>query len=221
MVTDGVVTPLPPVQVVMGKVAEKLRTSPLIEVVPFTPFQHSEAWQVISANYFEDGGEKIKHICAQSGEGLRPLTAWMIDECQKNEKAVGRTPQNRKAARDAFRARYSEHWNAADVDVIVAPVTPSVAPPLDTSRYWGYTAVWNLLDYPAIAFPASGMVGGYGRGLAEVAYVPGNKMEEYLFSHYCPEVAEKMPVGLQVVAKKWMDSECLAAMETIQRALTA
>jgi len=26
---------------------------------------------------------------------------------------------------------------------------------MDKAKYWGYTSVWNLLDYPAAVFPVS------------------------------------------------------------------
>lgn len=39
------------------------------------------------------------------------------------------------------------------VDVLLCPVGPGCAPPLDCARYWGYTSQWNLLDYPAVVFP--------------------------------------------------------------------
>lgn len=219
MPDDGVFKPLPPVQLVVEDVTTKLRNSPLVQVRPFAPLNHAKAWQIVSANYFEDGGAKIKEICYESGEDLRPLTAWMLDECSKNETIIGATLQERKAARDAFRALYSEHWSGAGVDVVIAPVAPSVAPTPDTSKYWPYTAVWNLLDYPGVAFPASDLLGGYSMNLRDIPYIPSNEMEEWAFKHYDSEVAQKMPVGLQVVAKKWQDSECLAAAEIIERAL--
>ena len=40
-------------------------------------------------------------------------------------------------------------------DVILCPASPGAAPPLDSSRYWGYTSQWNLLDYPALVFPVT------------------------------------------------------------------
>ena len=77
--------------------------------------------------------------------------------------------------RDAYRTAYLAHWNATGtatdpnssdlndsplpidltgtVDIILCPVGPGVAPKLDTSRYWGYTSVWNLVDWPALALP--------------------------------------------------------------------
>ncbi|KAL1873123.1 hypothetical protein VTK73DRAFT_1084 [Phialemonium thermophilum] len=219
MVNDGLFNPLPPVQLVLQDVTKKLEASPLIQVRPFEPLDHERAWQVISANYFEDGGAKIEEICAESGEELRPLTAWMIEECRKNEALVHQTIQGRKAARDEFRALYSAHWNAAGVDVVIAPVAPSTAPPPDTSRYWPYSAVWNLLDYPSIAFPASDMIGGYSKDLKGIPYNPKTAAETYAYSHYDPETAQHMPIGLQIIAKKWQDSECLAAAQVIERAL--
>lgn len=45
--------------------------------------------------------------------------------------------------------------NYGMVDVILCPVGPGVAPKHNTAKYWGYTALWNLLDYPAVVFPVS------------------------------------------------------------------
>lgn len=63
--------------------------------------------------------------------------------------------------REQYRADYAKIWNdtacganaGGAVDVILCPVTPGAAPPLDCARYWGYTSQWNLLDYPALVFP--------------------------------------------------------------------
>jgi hypothetical protein len=40
-------------------------------------------------------------------------------------------------------------------DFILCPVGPGVAPKMDQARYWGYTSIWNILDYPAAVFPVS------------------------------------------------------------------
>ena len=41
------------------------------------------------------------------------------------------------------------------MDVILCPAAPTPAPPHNTSRYWGYASIWNLLDYPAVVFPVT------------------------------------------------------------------
>ena len=72
--------------------------------------------------------------------------------------------------REAYRAEYARLWG--DVDVILCPVGPGVAPVLDGARYWGYTAQWNLLDYPAVVFPVDRVDVGVD-GVEE--YVPRNR----------------------------------------------
>lgn len=68
--------------------------------------------------------------------------------------------------RNQYRGDYLQHWNATAtgedgagaVDVILCPVGPGAAPPLDNAKYWGYTSQWNLLDYPSLSFPVSCLV---------------------------------------------------------------
>ena len=69
------------------------------------------------------------------------------------------------AEREAYRSEYAKKWNETAtghnengmldgmVDVILCPVGPGAAPQLNTARWWGYTSVWNLLDYPALVVP--------------------------------------------------------------------
>ena len=216
---DEVVSPLPPVQRVLDLVAAKLFRSDQIELVPFKPYKHQEAWEIITANYFEDGGATIRKICATSGEPLRPLSEWILNECAQNEKLVAETLQGRKAARDEFQEAYCDHWNASGVDAVIAPVTPSVAPPLNTTRSWGYTSIWNLLDYPAISFPASDMVQGWEVDLASENYVPRTPTEKDIYANYDPDVAQRMPVGLQIVGKRLQEGRLLEDMALIEQIL--
>lgn len=102
---------------------------------------------------------------------------------------------------------------------MIVPVTASVAPPLDTTRYWGYTSVWNLLDYPGIAFPASSLFPGWEEDLASESYTPQTEMEASTFANYDPDVAQRMPVGLQVVAKRLEEGKLLGYMGVIDTIL--
>jgi hypothetical protein len=50
-------------------------------------------------------------------------------------------------------AQYAAYWAThPEVDFTVSRVGPSAALRYDTARYWGYTAVWNILDLPACVF---------------------------------------------------------------------
>ncbi|KAH8424825.1 uncharacterized protein LDX57_002568 [Aspergillus melleus] len=128
--------------------------------------------------------------------------------------------QGRKVARDLYRQRYNAHWNEAGVDVVLAPVTPSTAPPLGATPYWGYTAVWNLLQYPAIAFPATNFFKDWNAvSLSGETYTPTNEQEASMLRDYSPTTAKGMPVGLQVVAKPMHEAMLLQAARIIEEAL--
>lgn len=222
LLDDGVVSPLPPVRRVMSTVNQRLRDSVSVEVKPFKALDHAKAWEIIAANYFEDGGADIHKKCRAGSESLEPLTEWIIGQCSKSMLEVGSTLQERKEARDSFRQSYAAHWNSAEVDVLVAPVTPGTAPNLGTSKYWGYTAVWNLLSYPALALPASSLVGEINceQDLAEEKYEPKNSKEIEVFKEYSASASAGMPVGLQVVAPRFHESMLFAAANIIECALT-
>ncbi len=66
------------------------------------------------------------------------------------------TAQAHKAERHAYRVAHE-----AAIDGLIALVTPGTVPRLDSRvPYRGCTAMWNLLQYPAIVFPVDGFKGG-------------------------------------------------------------
>jgi hypothetical protein len=64
------------------------------------------------------------------------------------------------ARRDAFRLAYAAHFRSHNIDVVLSPYGPCPAPPLGTARYWSYTSIFNLVDYPAAVFPTGVKVEG-------------------------------------------------------------
>ena len=63
------------------------------------------------------------------------------------------------------------------VDVILCPVGPGPAPRRDCSKYWCYTSQWNLLDYPALVFPATKVDAAIDSWPKD--YEPKNERDEY------------------------------------------
>lgn len=218
--SDGIVNPLPPVRLVLKKTSQLLQNSPMIRVKTFRALDHEVGWRVVAANYFEDGGKNLRDICDQGQEPLLPLTEWILKQAETALEATAPTAEGRRAARDAFRHQYTEHWNEAEVDVVLAPVSPSTAPVLGTSMYWGYTAIWNLLQYPSVAFPASSFIDGWKTAnLESEKYVPRTETEKSIYKNYSSEVSQGLPVGLQVVARRLHEHNLLKAMHIIEHAL--
>ncbi|KAL6797860.1 amidase signature domain-containing protein [Trichoderma sp. SZMC 28013] len=216
---DGVVSPLPPVKAAMRKIADKLGRAIDVQTVSFSPMDHARGWDIIAANYFEDGGANIRALCAKGGEAVLPLTEWIINECHKGRAAVASSPEGLKEARDGFRQEYSDHWNQFDVDVVLAPIYPSVAGPHGATRYWGYTAIWNLLQYPAVAMPAGKLVGDATPAELREEYKPKNDLEKHYWEIYSADDAEGLPIGIQVVGKRYHERMVLQAARVIEKAL--
>ena len=205
----------------MDRVRARLTNSPAIRFVEYTPFDHQKAWSIVAANYFEDSGADIRRTCSESTEPLDTLTEWILEQCEINARLVGGTLQQRKAARDSFRTAYLAHWSKFEIDVLVMPAAPGTAPFLGTSKYWGYTAVWNLLSYPVIALPAAALVGEKNslQDLLNEQYTPRNDIELELHRNYSASASEDMPVGIQVVAPRLHESMVVAASYVIENAL--
>ena len=104
------------------------------------------------------------------------------------------------------------------VDVILCPVGPGAAPPLDSAKYWAYTSQWNILDYPALVFPVTKVDTAVDS--VDEAYKPMNEKDEYNYQLWQsgPEKYQGAPVSLQLVGRRYEDekvrhlssSQCLA-----------
>lgn len=197
---DGVVKPHPPILRGIKTLVSKLKAHPDIEVVEFPPYKHDEAWRIISSLYFADGAAEETEAIDSSGEPWRPLTNFIIKENPNVKELSIREMWGLTQEREVYKTAYTQHWNSVNtglpgpdsdvdlavdaidmtdkmVDVILTPTGPGCAPPLDCSRYWGYTAQWNLLDYPCLIFP-TGLHAG-PEDVAEEGYTPRNEQDKY------------------------------------------
>jgi amidase len=66
------------------------------------------------------------------------------------------------------------------VDFILCPAATGVAAELNVGKYWPYTAIWNILDQPAVSFP-TGLKADPSIDLIETGYKPqpGHDEREY------------------------------------------
>lgn len=166
---DRVVKPHPPITRALTEVAEKLKRCPQIQVVDWKPYKHDLAWKIIASLYLADGANDEKTALEANGEPWRPLSEFIISENPYCKELTIAELWDLTRQRDEYREAYAAVWNktaaAVDddendpdtsaVDVILCPVGPGAAPPLNHARYWPYTSQWNLLDYPALVFPVT------------------------------------------------------------------
>lgn len=243
---DGVVQPHPPMTRALREVADACRKAGM-EVVDWDceHLDHRKAWDIISALYWPDGGKEVLGLIKESGEPMLPLTKFIIEEqptvkelTQHELWKVSDDPDAFRlgslavvlltcfqlcVARDEYRARYAQAWSKTgndghrEVDVILCPPSFGAATPHGQSRYWGYTAQWNLLDYPAAVFPVTKV--DPARDAKDLDYVPKNSQDKFVYDMYSPEKFSNAPVSLQVVGRRQEEEKVLAALAEIERAM--
>ncbi|KAK4454471.1 amidase [Podospora aff. communis PSN243] len=219
---DGVVLPHPPILRAMQEFVDKIGALPGVEIVMFPLYKFDEAWAIASSLYFTDGGAADRKVMEESGEPMLPLVSWMLEENPGVKNLTREELEYWLEEREEYRLEYAEQWNqtgrwdeaegkwADTVDALICPVAPGVATAHNTAKYWAYSAVWNLLDYPALSFP----IGTVDKevDLAERRDSFRSSQDQQNWELYDPEVFDEMPVGAQIVGRRFEDEKILGIL---------
>lgn len=220
MMHDGVIQPQPPVTRALEWARDKLAGAGAgaFEIKPFAPFRVAEAVRSIRRAYWPDAGAGLRAALAKTGEPEEKLTTWNLKDADERPFTWEELFQLR-TARDTFRSEFAAHWAEQDVDVVVAPVFVGPACAHDTGLYWNYTAFWNYVDCPGVVVPTP--VKALKKG--EEKYAAGQEVMSPQDAHvrqlWEEGDFEGAPVNIQIVARKYHDSELFAAIEAMKGAL--
>lgn len=219
---DDVVHPHPPIIRALHETVECLKHAG-IRIIDWQAIDHQKSWDLISALYYCNGAEEEQNLLTEVDEKLLPLTDWIFNQ-----------PQVRKrnwiemneliTERENYRTNYTKIWNEREIlnkcsiDCLLSPVGPSAAPLHDTAKWWGYTSVWNLLDYPAAAFPVTTV--DLVKDQVEKDYQPRNSLDEENYRLYSsPQVYANAPIGLQIICRRYNDEKVMKCLELIEQAM--
>lgn len=209
---DGIVRPHPPITRALKTVVDGLQAKN-IEVVNFEPHLHDEAWAILASLYYPDGGETDSEDIAASGEPWRPLSEWIIKDnpCVK-KLSVGELAYWLEE-REVYRKEYALHWKKYDIDALLCPVGPGVAPRHNTARYWNYTSQWNLLDYPGLVFPVATVDKELDFWCDDDEIL--GELDQDNRELWDPQEFHGAPVGLQLVGRRFDDEKIVGITEHI------
>ncbi|KAF7341532.1 Amidase domain-containing protein [Mycena venus] len=215
---DGVVLPQPPIRRALKALVDALTKIQAFEIVDYLPFKHLEASELAHELYFVDGGARVRERAGVTGEPILPLTEWVITHpAVKNHTMAELWDLNLR--REALRAEFLEHYNSQKVDVVLCPVGPSPAPLLGTAKYWGYTNVWNFVDYPAAVFP-TGLYADPVHDLKDSASRTWMSDADVVnTTSYQAEAFKGAPLCLQLVSRRFGDETVIQALREIERIL--
>ncbi|KAJ7737081.1 amidase signature domain-containing protein [Mycena metata] len=215
---DGTVLPQPPIQRALKTLVSALGQHPMFEVVEYRPFQHLQASELAHELYFVDGGTDIRARAALTEEPILPLTEWVITRPTVQDHAIQEL-WDLNLRREELREHFLAHFNSQNVDVVLCPVGPGPAPPLGTATYWGYTNVWNLIDYPAAVFPTGLHLDAE---LDQKDTVERDWMSDADKEHsvrYTPMDFARAPLSLQLVARRFEEEKLVHALHEIAKVL--
>ncbi|KAH7928662.1 amidase [Leucogyrophana mollusca] len=216
MMHDQSVMPYPPMLRAIHLAKEKLSAAPNIEVVDYQPYNHALGYALAYEVYMEDGAKTYRKMLKDGGEDILPLGEWAIGEhLVKDHDAIGMWQLHDKC--NSFRREYSDYWNMTGCDVVLCPPFLGTASRHDTAKYWGYTAIWNLLDYPGAVFP-SGLTADPSIDVPPSSFSPMSEKDAESHQFYAedPRLFEGAPVSLQLVAKRFNDGLLLAAQKIVE-----
>lgn len=171
MYHDGVVNPHPPVTRALNETVQSL-TQAGHEIVTWDPSLHRELIDTLNQLYFLDGGEEYHEVMRAGHEPACPMIKWILEKPEiklttssaswkvgsHNGQYIKMIVTNRTKLnhrRLALQTAYAKQWNEAKIDVLLCPANPSVASAHRESTYWGYSSVFNVLDYSGVTFPVS------------------------------------------------------------------
>ncbi|KAE8148409.1 amidase [Aspergillus avenaceus] len=211
---DGIVRPHPPITRALKHAKTQLQKAG-IKVVDWEPYKHSHGWDIISKLYFPDAAQSQKALLSQTTEPTHPLTTWAFTRGSPSPLSIHET-WALNTVRDIYRDEHAALMKQRGVDFILCPSYPGVAPGIGEAQYWLYTAIWNILDLPAVIFP-SGMV-VEERDLEEKMGESRGDVDDREWRKWEGDPRRYLgaPVGLQVVGGHFRDEEVIAAAGVIE-----
>jgi len=179
------------------------------------------AWKL----YFQTGAAEQKATLAKGGEPMIPSLKHHMEIFAIKELTVPElfTLNTKQAGYKAQMARFwasTAETNASKLplDAVICPVHPSAGYPHDFTCWWGYTSLFNILDYPSITLPIKDLKISVEKDPKVLNYKPlDNLFDKPTYDMYDPELFSSQPVSLQIVGFPYKDEELIAVSEVLDR----
>ncbi|KAF4445805.1 hypothetical protein F53441_10450 [Fusarium austroafricanum] len=223
---DGVVMPHPPVLRALEHTKQTLEAAGH-EVIEFNvPFDCWDAIQTTFDTYYQSGHSGTMSALEATGEPLIPAFKDLLKVFGSRECTAGEALQLNVKTR-AFREKFSKAWNDSihrtktkrTIDALICPPAPAVGYPHDFNIYWGYTSLFNLLDYPSVILPVPGFEVNPEQDPVDFNYKPleTNPYDKPNHEIYDPDMFTNIPSTIQVVGRPFEDEELIQTSSVIDK----
>ncbi|KAF5247315.1 hypothetical protein FANTH_6406 [Fusarium anthophilum] len=216
MLDDGMVKVHPPIERVFRDLITKLEAAGH-EVVQWDSSLNSSIIDIMDGYYSADGGEDVRRAVSAGGEPFIPqIEAFVNRGTPISVFEYWQLNKRKIAVQEAYHNMWDNKRSALgrSVDVLLVPTMPHTAVPHGSSRWTGYTKIFNLLDYTALTFPAGKASRNENDGGFR-EHVPRNKIDAWNQQLYDPVAMEGRHVGLQIVGRRFEEEKVLGAAQQI------
>lgn len=120
-------------------------------------------------------------------------------------------------ARDQVQSKHQRMWLDLGLDALIMPPAPFAAPKIDMwNGVISYTAIWNLLDYPAAIIPVGTVKES---DVADHGAKYGAQDEETYTQYTGPADYKDAPLTIQVVGLHQEDEHLALVVQELDRLL--
>ncbi|EER43937.1 acetamidase-A [Histoplasma capsulatum var. duboisii H88] len=213
---DGVVKPQPPISRALRETAARLKAAGH-EVIEWDASSHDEGINLWLKAVLADGGEDCHNMCKLVDEPL--IQGMLVGE--ERDKLDIRQRQQLEMQKIAYREMYLAHWNKIGIDALVMPVMAWVnfkpRTWVESKQLLGYSALWNLLDYAALAVPITKVDPVVDTPDSEwVEHKARNESDAFNHQQYNVNLVKGMPVSLQVVTERFGEEKAISIGKVIE-----
>jgi len=190
-------------------------------VVPWEPYKHVFAADLINKIYAADGGADIFSVLKESGEpaipNIQDLVKPSLPKLDTNE------VWEAQLQKWTYQCEYLEQWRlreaelGREIDAFIAPMTPTAAIRHNQFKYYGYASVINLLDWTSVVVPV--IFADKDKDKKQDGYKPLNEMDGIVQAEYDAEAYHGAPVAVQIVGRRLSEERTLAIAHEIGRLL--
>lgn len=156
------------------------------------PFDCWEAALVTWSLFFPTGAIEAKETAAAGNEELIPALKYHLeafnvkalsakDLLQFNAQQIEYQSQMARAIANTSTLTV----NGSPIDCIICPVHASASYPHDFPAWWGYTSLFNLLDYPSTVLPIKKLRISRTRDAIDTAYQPESNPFDKITHELC------------------------------------
>ncbi|KAL1886235.1 Acetamidase [Paecilomyces lecythidis] len=217
---DGNVLPHPPILRGVETVVSTLKKNGH-NVVPWTPYKHDFAVDLINGIYASDGCTDVYRDINASGE---PAIPNIKDLLQPNiKKADMNELWDVQLKKWNYQVEYLAKWRemeeqlGKELDAIIAPITPTAAIRHNQFRYYGYASAINLLDFTSVVVPVT--FADKAVDAKKENYKPLNELDGLVQAEYDPEAYHGAPVAVQIIGRRLSEERTMAIAEEVGKLL--